>query len=417
MLLENPGTKIKEALAEAEEVWVATALMKKAGWKLFASLPEGVKQHYLVGTDLPTHPDVLKELMQKASAGKIAARRFGGEVTYHPKVYIIRKTDKSLVAFVGSSNATLGGFENNVEMNVEVTSRKQCEELIDWFSQYYRNYGVFITETFLKEYRVDYAKISKGYRKVAQTVKQVNENTRLSSEQFFSQNHHEILAKKYWWLNSSEAFLWRKNLKTRLIDLHKRIHASFGKYELNDLHTTLTGYNRTSRHWINPFSGKKIDSIWLHYGKSPKQLEKYSEKSTRSFVNQVRIQVIVQHRTVGIWLMLGKQGGSSWDRKYFAEQMKVESVRNQFYDCFNKLGEGYWMDDGSKRGDYVFPGQLSGPQELIRISQEATEGHYFTIGRDYGWEDAALSDKHIADTVLSEFKKLYPLYLIMRHLH
>ena len=84
----------------------------------------------------------------------------------------------------------------------------------------------------------------------------------------------------------------RKSVRSRLIDLHNRIYSQFEDYGISELYENSNKRFQTSVPNINPYSGETIRSIWLHYGKSKEQLNKFSEKE--SFTAHVRLQVIIQ---------------------------------------------------------------------------------------------------------------------------
>ncbi|MBD0405455.1 hypothetical protein [Flammeovirga sp. EKP202] len=151
--------------------------------------------------------------------------------------------------------------------------------------------------------------------------------------------------------------------------------------------------------------------MWLHYGKSYEQLQTYSNKEEKSFINNIRIQVIIHESSIGIWLVLGKNWGSIIDRKHFRTQMQNTSIRNKFFKHFIALGDDYWINipNAPKISN------LKTPDELVSITNEEKNENYFIIGRDIDWLDNILSKQSIEETILKEFKKLYPLYEIMRH--
>src|SRR5690349_12399312 len=110
MIVTTPfNSSFTSELEQAVEVWFALALVNENGYNyLQALLSHECIQHFLIGINLPTSPVVLTKLHSQT---KIKARVFKSSQTFHPKVYLIRKGDGRLLAFVGSSNATSGGFE------------------------------------------------------------------------------------------------------------------------------------------------------------------------------------------------------------------------------------------------------------------------------------------------------------------
>lgn len=161
------------------------------------------------------------------------------------------------------------------------------------------------------------------------------------------------------------------------------------------------------------FSGNYINAMWLHYGKSHKQLQAYNEKDEKSFINNIRLQVIIHEDSLGIWLVLGKDWGSKKDRDNFRAQMENEVIRKIFFEACKNLGNNYWINiEGIPS-----IGNLKTPEELHMYTKKESINDYFIIGCDIEWLDDRLSKINITNTILDEFRKLYPLYEIMKHKH
>jgi len=145
---------LKPHLQHAEQVWIAVALMKDNALKeLQEAIPSDARQSYLVGINLPTPPSVLLTLKEKLSQ-KFSALIYNQSTTYHPKVYLIKKKIE-YIAFVGSANATKGGFLNNIELTVSIVDQNQCVNILNWFSQTF-NLGTSITDSFIEKYKIVY---------------------------------------------------------------------------------------------------------------------------------------------------------------------------------------------------------------------------------------------------------------------
>lgn len=130
-----------------------------------------------------------------------------------------------------------------------------------------------------------------------------------------------------------------------------------------------------------------------------------------SFINNIRIQVIIHKNSIGIWLVLGRNNGSYNDRKYFREQMKDENFRKIFFETLKKLGNEYWMN--FKNMPPIK--DIKTPEQLHSFTQKENIDDYFIIGCDIDWLDKRLSNENISNTILTEFQKLYPLYELMKH--
>tara|TARA_R110002072_G_scaffold238939_1_gene396646 strand:+ start:41320 stop:42567 length:1248 start_codon:yes stop_codon:yes gene_type:complete len=408
---KNIEYELKEVFNSSKEIWVAVAMMNNGGFSLINDLSIEVTQNIVVGVDLPTPPKTLRKLLTKCSS-RFSAKIYESEYTYHPKLYIAKSIDGVYCAFVGSSNATYSGLNKNIELNVKITDQVQCKKLVDWYREI-ESEAKLLTDNLIDTYAVRYNEIKKRSEKLEEEIRITKSEMDYGSGQFFSPNQHAIFSNQYRKVNSYSLLELRKDVRSRLIDLHNRILPQFENYGLFDLHPNSRKQDRTSRHYINSFSGKIIQSIWLHYGKSRQQLEVYSNKDDQSFINHARIQVIIHDNNVGVWLVLGKDWGSRIDRTYFRSQMENVKIRNEFFDAFKALGDDYWIDYKGWR-DIANVNDIESVTQLHEIAKEESIKHYFIIGKNYDIDDQALSNENIGTTILEEFKKLYPIYLMMR---
>jgi HKD family nuclease len=402
--------KLQIELQEANTIWIATAMISYSGWKFIQeNLPNEVEQHFLIGIDLATEPKVFDALLNNLH---INARVYQTNYTFHPKVYLLQKRDNSFTAFIGSSNTTSWGLEKNVEMNFQVNDQVECIKLLEWFNQHYSK-GYIITEDFLNDYKSKYNRINIRKKEIISEIQQINYEVAQDSGQFFTSNEHNIFEEKYHRINSSDLNRIRKDVSNKFKEIHNIIYPQFSNYGLLDLHCHHNSREIVSRHFFNPFSGNYINAIWLHYGKSHDQLQAYNEKVEKSFINNIRLQVIIHENSLGIWLVLGKDWGSKKDRDNFRSQMKKEAIRKLFFDSYKKLGNEYSINiEGIPSMD-----NLKTPEELHIYTQKESIDDYFIIGCEIDWLDDRISKTNITNTILEEFRKLYPLYEIMRHKH
>lgn len=411
MIIEtNFKSKIQSELSNAKSIWIATAMISYGGWKFIQeNLKKDVEQHFLIGIDLVTEPKVFQELLDNLI---INARVYRTSFTFHPKVYLIQKADGLFVAFIGSSNTTNWGLEKNIEMNFQVDSQDECKKLLNWFNNLYSN-GYIITEDFVNDYKSKYNKVSTKFKEIDIDVSNLNLNISKDDGQFFTRNEHKIFEKKYHRVNSLDLKKIRKEVRDKFLKLHYNIYPKFKNYGLVDLHCHHNKREIVSRHFFNKFSGNYINAIWLHYGKSENDLLKYAngDKSINkpdSFINNIRLQVIIHEDSIGIWLVLGRNNGSYEDRIHFRKQMKDENIRKKFFKEYKNLGKEYWMNIKS------MPTEIRTPDELHIYTQKESIDEYFIIGCDIDWSDNRLSSTNIENTILVELKKLYPLYEIMK---
>ncbi|HRG19116.1 MAG TPA: phospholipase D-like domain-containing protein [Flavobacterium lutivivi] len=414
MIIENNiKSKIKSELIDAQSFWVATAMISNNGWSFIQkNISKNTIQHFLIGIDLATDPMVFDALLNNLN---INARVYQTNFTFHPKVYIFQKLDNSYVAYIGSSNTTNWGLEKNVEMNFQVNDQDECRKLIKWFNELY-NKGYIITKDFINDYKSKFIKASFQKKVIQQDIEKISNELSKDEGQFFSRNHHKIFEEKYHRIENSELKKLRKEVRDKFKALHKSIYSKFSEYEFNDLYPHHNKSDIVSKYYFNQFSGYIVNAMWLHYGKSHIHLQQYKnlDKSINkpySFINNIRIQVIIHKNSIGIWLVLGRNNGSYNDRKYFREQMKDENFRKIFFEAFKNLGNDYWMN--VKNMPPIK--DIKTPEQLHSFTQKENIDDYFIIGCDIDWLDKRLSTENISNTILTEFQKLYPLYELMKH--
>ena len=400
--------KLRDELAKAQSIWIATAMITKSGWSFIQkNLSENAIQHYLIGIDLATDPNVFESIITSTD---INARVYQTAYTFHPKVYLIKKLDNTFTAFVGSSNTTKWGLEKNVEMNFRINDQRECKNLLSWFNQLYGE-GYLITQTFIDDYKAKYTKVSVKAKEIEQEAQKIQLSLSNNKGQFFSKNHHEIFNEKYHRVNSEDLQVLRKEVKIKFLQLHNEIYSKFSRHDLRDLYCHYQPREIVSRHFFNPFSGNYINAMWMHYGKSYDQLQAYPTKKEQSFINNIRMQIIIHEDSIGIWLVLGKDYGSVKDREYFRQKIKDVKVQKEFFDAFKNLGNEYWINVPNAPKSIDIKTQI----ELVQEVQKEKLEDYFIIGCDIDSLDDRISTKNISKTIIQEFVKLYPLYEIMRH--
>ena len=84
--------------------------------------------------------DALRQLCEHLKAGKVRVRLFL-RYPLHAKLYVVHRPDASspLIAYVGSSNLTLAGLQNNGELNVDVKDDDAAEKLHKWFHKHWED--------------------------------------------------------------------------------------------------------------------------------------------------------------------------------------------------------------------------------------------------------------------------------------
>lgn len=424
-MLPHLETSLLQNLSNAEEVFIAVALMKSYGLNAIEeAMPENCSRKYLVGIHLPTPPDILRKILklQENNPGKVFAKVHNSEQNYHPKVYIIKKKDGELIAFIGSANATYGGFNKNVEMNVAITNQVDCTNLQIWFDNIFRA-GSFYNEDYISRYEIAYKRNRSLAATQASNIDQLNtatsvnaNNLIVSSGQFFRQSDFDAFALPTQLDTSGAAVDRRAVVKERLIELSNRIHNSFPDHGILNLHRPARRNNYTSQH----FHSRGNDNIpkqalWLNYGKSPNELSAYTGNFHNKFVNHQRIQVILLNNAntsyIGIWLYIAKHRSSYFDRKKLKDSLKQSDFVKLLYEYVLDLGGAYWI---ALNDDELWISEISSPVQLVDFLQQDDFTQEFIIGRNYNPNDSAISDENIAETALSEFAKLYKIYDLIK---
>lgn len=417
MILTTPFEKaFTDELKQAVESWFALALVTDDGYAFLQGLlPLECKQRFIVGINLPTSPGVLKNLQNQK---EFQSRVFKAKQTYHPKAYIIKKKDGKLVAFIGSSNATNGGFFNNIEANYKIEDQAHCKELIEWFDKLFEQ-SIVIKDDFLKRYEEVYLRRKRRSSEDKNDLAKVfaeklpEENADLSHLNFegmyFDEIDFFVFSEKYWIDYSDETVKKREVVREKLRALHFNIYPRFAAYAITALHPHNLDRYITSLIEHTHWNKKERKAIWLHYGKSKPERVLYDNTS---FLNHIRIQVIIRSNLLGIWLVIGKDNGGIDDRKHFQDKLASEDYQELFFNLVKELGTGYEIEIsaiGSLKSE-----EIKSKKELIDFLKQDDTSDYFIIKRDYPPNDIRLSKTQIEETILNEFAKLYQLYDVMR---
>lgn len=413
-MVTNLEIELRPLLSIAKEIYIATALVNQAGFNFIKeNLLANCTCNYLVGIDLPSNPAVLAELMHLNNSKKIKARIYSSQRTYHPKVYIVKTLDNALVAFVGSANTTTGGLSKNIEMTVRVEGRIQCIQLIEWFNTLF-NQSSIITLEFLEKYKIAFKKIKRNHAIIRSDIASISNTLNTNTTQpllniqgqFFKSSHFEAYNPRYYKDYLKPANDRRKLVKNRLLQLHNLIYPQFPAWGLNTLNKHYHAQNIVSSYiYRKNFNQSSLESIWLHYGYSKPEM-----KDAR-FIDHPRIQVILRWNYIGIWFVIGKDGGCYSERRNLKEDLENSVFFSElFYQEFLNLGGSYWINIGSKK---LNVSEITSRKQLKDFVQTDDYSDYFIVGRDYKIDDLSLSEENIADTVLTEFQRLYPIYKLV----
>jgi HKD family nuclease len=426
-LVPNLHLEIIPLLKKAKEFRVAVALMNEYVLDIFEeTLPADCEKRYLVGINLPTHPAVLQRLLTlQQTSPNFKARIYKAKENYHPKVYIIRdKTDESYSTFLGSANATRGGWYSNVEMNSLHRGEKGAA-LIPWFDDLFKK-GIDFDESFIERYTKAFNRNKFLERTMRSNVEEILDENRfpppnvnaITDEQFFRVTDFEAYAPPTHAVHDAPTVAGRNRVKDRLLELDELIYPYFNENGIAELFRHPIDQFRTAR-TVRPMRGNIRDAIWLHYGKSEQELKLYAGEGASSFTNHIRIQVILRHTEttafIGTWIYIGKGGGSIKDREFIQSRLDSPGFLTVLKEFLQHLGNSYYLDIG---GHDIKISQIQSEKSLKAFLLYDKKKEFktdFKIGRNYKVDHPDLRQDKIAETTLLEFAKLYRIYQIFRH--
>jgi len=418
-------------LKGATDIYIAAALIQDSAFEeIQALMPSGVNQTYLVGIDLPTPPSVLRTFQNRQSARFKCGIYKQPSIAFHPKVYLIKTADQ-YISIVGSSNLTNGGLHSNIEMNTVTSDETEFNSLLSWFNQLYSN-AYPLTEDNIKEYEDKFEAIKENERNVRKikekiTLKRPPDQEDLFagidfSDRFFENSDHYAFRRNLWLDTSAVANRERKEVADKFLELHHQIYPDFIKHGLGNIYCNVPNHI-VSLYYHNPNRMQKLDAMWLSYGKSQDEIKQYhklfpkvnhkdEEDDLQSFINHARLQVRIELREIGIWILFAKNNnGSLFDRQHFSEKMRTSGYRKEFYQRIKNLPVNYRITV-NRVTRYV--NELQSEDDLQSFCRTDRLESYFIIGADYQITDKRMSKKLLPETVLTEFKRLYPIYEMMR---
>lgn len=247
----------------------------------------------------------------------------------------------------------------------------------------------------------------------------------INSNQFFQKEHYKAFEIEKIYLNTKGILDERKNVQLRLLELHDILFPEIQRrgwalHEHNSKEHLVSGIDIE-----NPFIPNRVQSIWLHYGKSEYDIKQYkkltSEKEKETFIQHIRLQVIIFHHSrlnqdyygVGTWLVFGKPDGSIWDRDYLRLKLREDEVFNDsLFHKLKKLDENYFLNVNDEMRQV---GEIMDVSDLVSYLLDDDPHKYLILGKDFEPNYPGLSNEAIVQTVLSEFSSLYPIYELVKH--
>jgi len=90
---------------------------------------------------------------------------------FHRKVYVFDLPYRKRIAFIGSGNFTMGGFQKNEELSFQIDIEKVVEEIKSWFNKYFEE-SIELTEKIIQEYELLYPLVKERENVTRQEKKQ-----------------------------------------------------------------------------------------------------------------------------------------------------------------------------------------------------------------------------------------------------
>lgn len=411
------STELKLQLKDCEEIWIAVALISDSGFTYIQKhINETAKQNFLVGIGLPTSPNVLRQLKEVNGKGLIQSKiHYKPTEFFHPKVYIIKSNGK-FYAYVGSGNCTDGGLDKNIELSIKTDDQEFCNHLLKWFNALYKH-SKEITEEFLQSYQVIFDSRTKRLKEDKKETQLLFPNENLSnnldeidfSNQFFKKEHFQAFEGTKPWNETQAVNAERQVVRRQLFKLNEKILPKIKtkKWDISE-HYDFDHIVSSAIH--GQYTSNELGAIWLHYGRNKKEIKAYGADETP--LDYMRLQVIINQDSVGIWNRVGKNNGSKIDRKNLKNKLNVQSFRLKLFEVIQDLPDNYYIQ---LNGKIKYVGDFTNEQQLTEYLLTDDYKHYFVIGIKFKPSDNKLSETNITETVIENFELLMPTYKLIKH--
>jgi hypothetical protein len=194
-----------------------------------------------------------------------------------------------------------------------------------------------------------------------------------------------------------------------------------------DLHRHRSELHYVSSHHFVFLDGKPIvDEIrwmWLHYGKSPQQLDflkahgtfDYSRRDDSDYFNafylHTRIQFFINASVFGCWLLLATDKNAYDHSEFLRRLQRNQTDRDALYQLVLPLFDrGFYYRVADERLPLV--SGLS-KEKLLKFVRKDRAGVYSGIAKEYQPEDPVLAVDRIRDEMIENLRLLYPIYDFM----
>lgn len=241
---------------------------------------------------------------------------------------------------------------------------------------------------------------------------------------FFDQEHYAAFDPPKPDLNDENTKSERLNVRHKLLELDELlwpfIHSSNW-----DLHRHRQPTHFISSHHFIYLDDhipivNHIDGMWLHYGKSPEQLDfiktiggfDYKKIDTNEYYNafylHTRIQFYINSSVFRAWLLIATDK-NYYDRSEFLRYFYNNSLyRESYWKLVSTLfDKGFVYDIGG----YTLPLVSSlTKKELFSFIKRDRSGLYSGIYKEYNMNNEKIFYSNIQNEMINNLKLLYPLY-------
>lgn len=397
-------------LQQVEHCYIASAAISEAGFDFIRSrIPTKSKMEIVTGLDVPTSPEVLRRIWRNYQ-GRFTLNIYTKNF-FHANVYIFDLPFRKAVAFVGSGHFTLEGIKDSEELFYKITDAKEIENLKSWFIGYYE-FAEPLSEKLIQEYEYLYPTLKQRDILSRQEKKQFIALTTAGFSwdqirfklQYFKKEDYLVLSSSKARLTTPDIQAEREIVKNKLLQLHALINDHVHRLKLHEDPNHIVSSLDPADH-----PDGKLRSMWMAYGPSEAGLKKYLHAN---LADVIQLQIILQQKEVGIWLVPGRSNAGKADRESFRNKMNDAEYRIQFHKLLTALGAGYWIEIvGDRKAIEIFQNE----EVLWEFTKVDNWIYYaFIIGKDYSPADAEISSEHIATTIKKEFDKLILLYRHMK---
>ncbi len=246
--------------------------------------------------------------------------------------------------------------------------------------------------------------------------------------QFFQSIHYKAFEDPKPRLDDVPTRREREEVKEKLLELDERLWP-FIQNKNWDLHRhRQVEHYVSSTHFVFLPDGRPIvnfiDGLWLHYGKSPEQLDfvkliggGYDYKGYdddeyyNAFYLHTRIQFYINAKVFRCWLLLATDK-NYYDRSEFLKKIREkEKERDKFYLLIKSLfDKKYFYEINGERLD-LKSSLLK--ENLMKFIKKDKHGYYSGIVKEYTPDDMAISESNIIAEMKTNLELLYLLYDFM----